>query len=111
MDKKKDDVYYLARMLKDIRFIMEKTTGVTQRELEENELLCDSVLFRLIQISENSGKLTQGFKEDHREIPWVAIRGMRNKIVHDYGDVDLHVVHQTISNDIPYLCEKLEALL
>lgn len=110
MDNVKNDAYYVKKMLKDIKFIMEKTEGLTLEELEENEVLCDSVLFRLIQISENSGKLTPVFKETHKVIPWQAIKGMRNRIVHEYGEVELGVVYQTITEDIPEICELLEAL-
>ena len=111
MDNIKNDVYYVKKILKDIKFIMEKTKGITVEVLKDNEVLCDSVLFRLIQISENTVKLTQEFKDNHREIPWQAIKGMRNKIVHEYGDVELSVVHQTITEDIPCICEKLEKMI
>lgn len=110
MDNVKNDIYYIEKMLKDIRFIVEKTKGVSLYALKENEVLCDSVLFRLIQISENSVKLTPAFKETHREIPWQAIKGMRNRIVHEYGDVDLEIVYQTVTEDIPEI-GKLLALL
>lgn len=108
MDNIKDNAYYVKKMLKDIRFIMENTAGITLRELETNEVLCDSVLFRLIQISENSVKLTSEFKEEHNDIPWQAIKGMRNKIVHEYGDVEFDIVFQTVTEDIPVICDKLE---
>ena len=98
-------------MLKDIRFILETTQNITLVQLENNEILCDSVLFRLIQISENSTKLTQQFKEIHRDIPWQAIKGMRNRIVHEYGEVELDIVYQTITEDIPEICKKLEILI
>lgn len=111
MDNVKNDAYYIKKMLRDIKFIMEKTKGISLEELEENEVLCDSVLFRLIQISENSGKLTPAFKETHKIIPWQAIKGMRNRIVHEYGDVELDVVHQTVIEDIPEICGLLEALI
>lgn len=111
MDNVKNDAYYISKMLKDIRFIMEKTEGISLEALEENEVLCDSVLFRLIQISESSGKLSQAFKESHREIPWQAIKGMRNRIVHEYGDVEFSIVHETITVDIPALCHRLKKIL
>lgn len=110
MDNIKNDDYYVKKMLKDIKFIIEKTEGITLDELKANEVLCDSVFFRLIQISENSVKLTAGFKVSHNDIPWQAIKGMRNKIVHEYGDVELDIVHQTITEDIPEVCKKLEVL-
>lgn len=70
MDNKKDDIYYLKKMLTDIQFIIANTEKITLKELEANEILCDSVMFRLIQISENSVKLTSEFKSEHADIPW-----------------------------------------
>ena len=63
--------------------------------------------FRLIQVSENSKRLSESFKEAHSNIPWKAIYGFRNRIVHDYGHVDLSVVYATIKNDVPELIELL----
>lgn len=111
MDNIKNDAYYIKKILKDIKFVIEKTKGIALEELEANEVLCDSVLFRLIQISENSVKLTAEFKANHNDIPWQAIKGMRNKIVHEYGDVEFDIVHQTVTEDIPEICEKLDKLV
>lgn len=111
MDNIKNDVYYIKKMLKDIKFIMDKTKEITLEELEANEVLCDSILFRLIQISENSIKLTIEFKTNHNDIPWQAIKGMRNRIVHEYGDVEFDVVYQTVTEDIPQICEKLDSIV
>lgn len=105
MDNIKDDDYYIKKILKDIKFIMANTEGITLQQLEANEVLCDSVLFRLIQISENSVKLTDEFKANHNNIPWQAIKGMRNQIVHEYGDVEFDIVYQTITEDIPEIYE------
>ena len=110
MDNVKNDAYYVKKIIKDIRFIVEKTEGVSLEEFEKNEVLCDSMLFRLIQISESSVKLTDTFKDKSKEIPWQAIKGMRNKIVHEYGEVDFSVVYQTITEDIPAVCKILENL-
>lgn len=40
------------------------------------------------------------------DVPWKAIKGMRNKIVHDYGFIDITIVYDTITNSIPALYEK-----
>lgn len=111
MDNIKDDVYYVKKLLKDINFIIENTEGITLAQLESNEILCDSVMFRLIQISENSIKLSDVFKSSHSYIPWYAIKGMRNRIVHDYGEVELDIVYQTVTEDIPSIAKSLESIL
>lgn len=110
MDNKKDNQYYIKKIVTDLAFIIEHTSKLTQNELENNEVLVDSVMFRLIQVSENSDKLTDDFKEGHADIPWRAMKGMRNRIVHEYGNVDLAVVYDTIKNDIPKLLCQLESI-
>ena len=60
-------------------------------------------MFRLIQISENSKKLSDDFKKKHGTVPWMAVYGLRNRIVHDYGSVDLGIVFETLKTDIPVL--------
>ena len=109
MDNLKNNEYYVGKIVSDLEFIVEHTKGLTQAELENNEVLIDSVMFRLIQVSENSDKLTVEFKAYYNDIPWRAIKGLRNRIVHEYGNVDLVVVYDTIANDIPKLiCELKE---
>ena len=111
MDNIKNNQYYISKIITDISFVIEHTKDLTQLEIENNEILVDSVMFRLIQISENSDKLTDEFKCCHSFVPWRAIKGMRNRIVHEYGEVDLYIVHQTITRDIPDLCSLIESIL
>jgi uncharacterized protein with HEPN domain len=61
-------------------------------------------------VSENSDRLTQDMKEQHRTIPWRAIKGMRNKIVHEYGKMDFSVIYDTVKQDIPQLLEQLKQM-
>ena len=110
MDNRKDNKYYIEKIIQDLSFIIKHTEGITQEELENNEILADSVMFRLIQVSENSDRLTQDFKSYHRTIPWRAMKGMRNRIVHEYGNVDLGMVYDTVKRDIPQLLNELEAI-
>lgn len=101
MDNTKNDEYYLSKIEKDLRFIVEHMTCVKIEDLYTNEILMDSMLFRMIQISENAKRLSEQFKENHKAIPWNALYGLRNRIVHDYGSVVLDVVYETLKNDIP----------
>jgi uncharacterized protein with HEPN domain len=108
MNKQKDNNYYIEKILADLRFIQKHMDGVSIQALEENEILLDSMLFRLIQMQESTKKLTDAYKMAHPEIPWTDISGLRNRIVHDYGNVDLEVVHDTLTGDIPWLIEQFE---
>ena len=110
MDNLKNDHYYIRKIITDLSFVIKHTEGLSKDELENNEILIDSVMFRLIQIAENSDKLTDDLKQQHTTIPWRAMKGLRNRIVHEYGNVDLSVVYDTVKNDIPYLLHVLEEI-
>ena len=103
MDNIKNDTYYTQKIRKDLEFIVTHMRDVDIEELNENEVLLDSMLFRMIQISENAKKLSEDYKISYAYVPWNALSGMRNRIVHDYGNVDLNVVYETLKNDIPEL--------
>lgn len=110
MDNKKDNPYYLQKIITDLSFVLEHTEDLTQTEFEQNEILIDSVMFRLIQIAENSDKLTDAFKNFHSNIPWRAMKGLRNRIVHEYGNVDLTVIYRTVTHDLPELVHELKKI-
>ena len=101
MDNIKGDNYYILKIKKDLEFIILHMRDVGIEELGQNEVLLDSMLFRMIQISENARKLTDEYKQSRKDIPWSALYVMRNRLVHDYGHVDLSIVYETLKNDIP----------
>lgn len=107
MDNTKNDHYYLDKIKTDLAFIVAHMKDVDLQELNENEVLLDSMLFRMIQISENAKKLTAEYKDAKNELPWDEMSGLRNRIVHDYGNVDLNIVYETLKYDIPDLLEQL----
>ncbi len=94
-----------------MKFIIDHTLNITLDDFCDNELLLDSVMFRLIQISENSDRIDENFKSENPQIMWRAMKGMRNRIVHDYGEVDLGIVYKTVKDDIPLLHIQLSKLI
>ena len=106
----KNDEYYLLLLEKDVDFIIKKTKKINEETLIKNEVLLDSMMFRLIQISESIKNLSNNLKEKYNYIPWLDIMGFRNRIVHDYGKVDLHIVYSSIKYDIPILKEFIDEL-
>ena len=75
MDNTKNDHYYLEKIKKDIAFIVIHMKDVDLEGLNENEVLLDSMLFRMIQISENAKKLSPEYKSDNSSIPCDTVRG------------------------------------
>ncbi|MGN0507069.1 MAG: DUF86 domain-containing protein [Lachnospiraceae bacterium] len=65
----------------------------------------------IIQIGELVGRLSDDFLEEHNEIPWHAMKAMRNLHAHDYENVDLEIVWTTLCEEIPELRQQLEKIL
>lgn len=65
----------------------------------------------IIQIGELVTRLSEEMICEHKEIPWHAIKGMRNLHAHDYENVDLEIVWNTLMEDIPLLKRQLEEIL
>lgn len=65
----------------------------------------------IIQIGELANRLSDEAKESSQNIPWRATKGMRNLHAHDYENVDMEIVWNTLLEDIPMLKKSLEELL
>lgn len=97
----KDNRYYLEKMQENVEFILEHMDGVSKSDLENDPVLLDSMMLRLVQISEDARNLSDSFREKNAQIPWTDIYGLRNRIVHDYGHVDLGIIYDTLKSDVP----------
>lgn len=69
-------------------------------------------LTRLIEIiGEAAYRVTPEMKEQRPDIPWGKITGMRNKVIHGYDVLDIRVLHNTITQDLPDLVASLDDIL
>ena len=74
-------------------------------------MLVEACVFNLSQIGELVRHLDRDFIEQHPDIPWAKMRGLRNRIIHDYEGVNLMLVWEIIKYDIPTLIVKLKEIL
>ncbi len=69
-------------------------------------------LLHLIQvIGEAARNVSTARRDQHPEIPWRLIVGMRHKLVHDYMEVDEDLVWKTTTEDLPGLIKALETIV
>lgn len=80
---------------------------IDENRFSENDVFTDMLLMPVFQIGELAGALSQEYRDGHPDIPWRAMRGLRNVIAHDYGSVDSSWVWRTICHDIPALHDML----
>lgn len=67
--------------------------------------------FSLAQIGELSGRISEELQKAYPDIPWKQIKGMRNIIIHDYNGIDISILRDTVSNDIPMLIKLIQNIL
>jgi uncharacterized protein with HEPN domain len=82
-----------------------------RRTFEEEELVQNWIIHHLQIIGEAAVKISDDFQEQHPDIPWPKIIGMRNILVHDYFRIDINAVWAVVENDIPQLEQQIELFL
>ena len=98
-------------IIKKIVSYIDKIQGYCERKNYDSfvvdTLLVDACVFNLSQIGELVKHFDKEFIEAHNDIPWSQIKGLRNRIVHDYEGVNLRLVWEIIDEDLQELKEQL----
>lgn len=89
---KDKDKLILQKILKYINEIQEFINGYTKSEFDDDRKTINACVFNLSQIGELAGKISESIIEEHSKIEWRGLRGLRNRIVHDYEGVNLDMV-------------------
>lgn len=70
-----------------------------------------AILHQFLIMGEAVKRLSESFWNEHNFIPWSRIAGMRDNLIRDYQDVDLELVWDAITRDLPALLRYTEPLL
>lgn len=74
-------------------------------------MLSFAVIRALEIFGEAASRISNEFQKAHPHIPWRAIVGMRNRLIHAYFDIDYDVVWEAIGSEIPKIIPELEKLI
>lgn len=85
--------------------------GKTWDEFSSDPLLQDAVVRRLEIIGEASGRVSSATQKIHSHLPWQAMKGTRNKIIHEYDSIELDIIWEIIQQDLPYLVTELGKII
>ncbi len=107
----KDDWVYIAHMRDMGLQALEIVAGKSRQDFD-NDIVLRLALTHLVQvIGEAAQQVSKELQATYPEVPWHEIIGMRNRIVHDYLNVDEDVVWQVVQDDLPQLVHALEQIL
>lgn len=100
-----------VRLLDDILAAIDRVRGYRSFGSEvPPELLADGVLRRLATIGEAAAQLPVADREQAPEVPWGDLIGLRNRVVHDYDQVDREIIDDIVENDLVLLARHVTAM-
>lgn len=102
---------YIQHVVDAATQIADYINGLEEQDFRQNRLVQDAVIRQLEVIGEACSNLETHFRETHPKIPWTQIMGMRNKLAHEYWDVDLSIVWQAATQESQILKKQLLELL
>jgi uncharacterized protein with HEPN domain len=87
------------------------TNEMTFDEFQDDLKTVRAVLYNLAIIGEAVRVIPPEIETAHPEIPWDDVRGMRNIVIHEYFQVNLSIIWQTIQEDLVSLEFSLRQLI
>lgn len=98
----RDDILLLD-MLLAAREAVEFAEGLTFETFQRDRMAQLAILKAVEIVGEAASRVGVDSRNEHPEIPWTAIVGMRNRLVHEYSNVNLARVWEAVMRDIPRL--------
>lgn len=102
---------FLHHILESIDLIEKRIDHATYQTFIDDVDLQDMIIRRLEIIGEAIRNLPENFREKHSDINWQDPAGMRNALIHAYFEVDLDIVWDTITNDLPPFRQHIQRLI
>ncbi|MBL7698491.1 MAG: DUF86 domain-containing protein [Chitinophagaceae bacterium] len=85
--------------------------GRSTDEISNNYMLSYAIVRRFTIMGGAASKISKEFREKHPELPWKDMTAMRNRLVHNYFEINYHIVADTVRNELPPLRSKLAEVL
>ena len=101
----------LNHILEATRHIAEFLVNVSKDEFESDYEKQSAVIRQIEIIGEAASKLSREFTDSKKQVDWPRVIGMRHKMIHDYFEVEVSIVWETIQNDVPKLRNQIEEVI
>lgn len=104
----RDTKLLLEDMILSCEKIKKYISGLDYDLFLSDDKTVDAVVRNLEIIGEAANRIPQDFKSKYHHVEWKRMRGLRNRIVHDYFGIDYEIVWDIIQNDLENLVEQIQ---
>ena len=105
------DAVILQKVLSEIKIAEDMVGNRSLTEFIGSEMLKRAVCMTVINVGELVKNLSDGCRQEHREIPWKAIAGFRDIAAHKYQTLKMEDVYETVTSDFPVLYDQIKEIL
>jgi len=102
---------YLADILEAVEKAQRFVQGLSYEQFAADDKTTFAVIRALEIIGEAAKRIPPEMRRQVPDLPWKEISGMRDKLSHDYFGVNLQVVWRTVTEDLPFLEQRLRPLV
>jgi uncharacterized protein with HEPN domain len=104
-----------ADFLEDIRSAAQKArdfaSGLSFTAFAADEKSVFAVVRALEIVGEAAKRIPQDVRDANPDVPWRAMAGIRDKLIHDYTSINLEIVWKTLEEDLPELISQMERII
>lgn len=101
----------INKMIQYIDRAINYVDSLTFEEFSNSDMVIDATVFAISQIGELVKNIDKDFQKEHPNIKWQILKGLRNRIVHDYEGINLNLIWSIVKGDIIGLKEDLLEIL
>lgn len=107
----KPDIVRLRHMVDAANEALSFIADKSRSELEKDRALALALVKSIEIFGEAASKVSRELRSESPEVPWANIIAMRNRLIHSYFDVNLDIVWQTVTEELPPVITRLQELL
>lgn len=108
---KRTNRHYFEDILNYANTSLEFVENISYKEFINDKKVIFATIRALEVIGESSNRVPEDIKLKYDFLPWKEMRGLRNRIIHNYDDIDYKIIWNVLQNEIPKLINQIKLII